>query len=147
LNYYASRQRAKDQRWDYTCQNNDSVWPVGYCHAYRELEPMVRGGFDSESLERENAKLRQHQAKYHADGHPTADGACECYRQYLLDNELRLHGPPLKPDYLRPCAVCGEFTAGLAEVGHRAWHLCDRHRNREEVALLFGSVGTSASSY
>jgi len=30
MNYYQARQR-KDGRWDFTCKNDDRVWPAGLC--------------------------------------------------------------------------------------------------------------------
>jgi hypothetical protein len=31
MNYYMPRQRDTDKRWDYTCKNDNRIWPVGYC--------------------------------------------------------------------------------------------------------------------
>ena len=66
--------------------------------------------------------------KFHADGHATADEACECYRQYLLDHRLILNA---KWDAQYKCKVCGEWTQCHASVGNTFYiNLCETHNNR-----------------
>jgi hypothetical protein len=31
MNYYDARQRQSDQKWDFTCQNDNRIWAVGKC--------------------------------------------------------------------------------------------------------------------
>lgn len=79
-------------------------------------------------------------------GHPSADEAVEHYRQYLLDEELRLDGR-LHAEQ-RPCAVCAAWTQGLATLGEIAvLVLCDDHRTRETVDQLFRFGGVIISSF
>lgn len=142
MNWYCARQRESDGRWDYTNRNSTGTYALGYCAGWRELDHEHLGKiFGVDRLpwfEQDLEKRRAHQGKYHADGHATAGEADACYRQYQLDNELRLHDPPADPDALHKCAVCGTFTAGMAEIGeHWHRHLCDAHRTREAVAGLF----------
>ena len=54
VNYYSARVR-EDGKWDYTCQNDNRVWPVGYCGE-------AGGGH-----------------------HETKEEALQCYTSYLLD--------------------------------------------------------------
>lgn len=123
MNYYEPRQRQSDQRWDFTCQNDDHVWSVGYCRAYRS-------DYDRESFA----------DKYHADGHETAEAAAECYRQFVLDQHLRLMGEG-RPGEHRQCEVCGEMTSLFAEIRNGSiWPLCKAHNNRETVAGLYSEA-------
>jgi hypothetical protein len=117
VNYYDARKRQSDGRWDFTCMNDGEIWPVGYC------------------------------AQEGGGHHETEAEARECYRDYLLDNELRFRNPA-DPATLRKCEVagCGVFTGGSAELSLRTWVLCDAHRNRAEVEKLFGPVGQIMSS-
>lgn len=60
MNYYGARQREGDKKWDYTCKNDNRVWPVGYC------------------------------AQSDGGHHDTKEDAYKCYTKYLLDNRMRL---------------------------------------------------------
>ncbi len=147
MNHYAARQRT-DGRWDYTCANPRSrTHPVGYCRAYRELKP-ESGLFDAVQCELENARIRPFAHKYHDDGHGTADEACDCYREYLLDQRLQLHPSSKDAEVLRKCTVCGVYTSGYAELQMSVWWLCDEHRSRDEVEKLeLTGMRESFSSY
>lgn len=80
------------------------------------------------------------------DGHPTEEAARRHYTEYLLDNRLQLDLQLTGQQ--RRCEVCGEWTQGLARVDHSSsWPLCDQHRTREAVAVLFGTVGDMISSW
>ena len=126
MNYYEPRQRESDQRWDFTCQNDDHVWPVGYCKKTIE-NPDVR---------------------YHSDGHETPEAAAECYRQFVLDQHLRLMGEG-RPGERRQCEACGEMTNLFAEIKNGSiWPLCNAHNNRETVEKLYGEASMKiVSSY
>lgn len=141
MNYYKARQR-KDGRWDYTCQNGDLIWPVGYCDEYRDLDPKYFPGFPPEWFEHKRQEREPTKHKHHTDGHATAEEAEACYREYLLDHEIhqgnwtaQLH-----------CAVCQSWTTGFASVGQMGyWSLCEEHNNRTEIEKLF-EVGEIWSS-
>jgi hypothetical protein len=136
MNYYDARQRNEDKRWDYTCRNDDRIWPVGYCHTYVEPEELDKI-WPMREEEREKHVANKH--KYHTTGHATAEEACECYREYLLDQELRLGN---KWDSQHHCEVCDAWTDMYAEVGHTKYmNLCEAHNNREEVEKLFKAPG------
>jgi hypothetical protein len=74
-------------------------------------------------------------------GHETPDEAREHYRQYELNERLRLI--PGRPDAgtLKRCQAkggCSHYTAGQAVIGaYRCWYLCDEHRTKEMVASLY----------
>lgn len=142
MNYYKARQRQSDLKWDYTCQNDDRVCPVGYCHKYKEWtqEEMKRFGLVSSDLE----KSAKDKDKYHTHGHDTQEEAEACYREFLLDQELSLNHKDTNTQ--RKCEVCGEWTQGLAYLDMRVFNLCDKHMNRESVATLFKEVGEIWSS-
>lgn len=131
MNYYRSRQRESDHRWDYTCKQNQKVWPIGYC--------------SGQSVEGPNAH------KYHSDGHATAEEADECYRRYLLDNEIQFSsGEGSRVLHVCQYPGCEEFTAGIAEVGCgpcAIYHLCNEHRTKEVVAELFKGPGLIIASF
>lgn len=148
MNYYGPRQRQSDLRWDYTCYNDRTgVYPVGYCRSFpvfteSDVQTVFHGS--EEARDRYIEKLEPFKEKYHRDGHGTEEEACECYRQYLLDQRLRLD---LVDQHTKSkCVICGEWTQGRAEVDMQQFVLCDEHRTREHVEQLF-RVGTSISSY
>src|SRR5579872_1441557 len=85
MNYLKPRQRETDGRWDYTQMNDGIVWRIGYCHEFRE--PKKDEWCWSEEAKK---KLYANREKYHKDGHLTEQEAYDCYKQYKLDNELRL---------------------------------------------------------
>lgn len=66
-------------------------------------------------------------------GHATPEEACDHYKAYQLDHELRLDNK--LADQQRPCEVCGAWTQGCAQIGgYTTYVLCDEHRTREAVA-------------
>ncbi len=140
--YYEARQRDSDKRWDFTSSTGSGgTCPIGYCAGWREMtaHDVARFGEGfAQSLHNEIEAKRVHQAKYHKDGHATAEEACACYREWELDNDLKFFTKPIEEaKELHRCAECQEFTAGLACLGqHRNWYLCDAHRNRETVEKL-----------
>jgi hypothetical protein len=144
MNYYAARQR-QDGRWDYTCMNDGRIWPVGYCMPYKEWWIDLKEKMGYETRPEEIARYQAHQAQYHADGHATAEEACECYRQYLLDHKVQLNRSWDGGQFR--CQVCGEWTQLFAEVDHQTFNLCEKHNTQEQVGLLFGPIGEICSSY
>ena len=147
--YHQALQRESDKRWDFTSSTgSSSAYPIGYCAGWKEppgpeeaakLDARLGRGF-SERLTKEIEAKREHQAKYHTDGHATAAEADACFRRYELDQELQFFTMPVeKAETLHRCQApeCKEFTAGLASLGqHRHFYLCDAHRNRDTVELL-----------
>lgn len=147
--YYQPLQRESDRRWDYTSgTGSGGTCPIGYCAGWKEppdgdecgrLDAQFGPGF-ALRLSADIEKRREHQAKYHTNGHEAAAEAGACYRQWELDNDLKLYAKPIEEaKELHRCVAdgCGEFTAGLACLGqHRNWYLCDAHRNRDVVEKL-----------
>lgn len=148
MNYDQPLQRKADGLWAFTSNGR----PIGYCCPYpwdeagiARYQKVIGQPPSPEYLE----KQAQHRDKYHDGGHATEDEAIECYRQYLLDNSLRLQGPPPNPSTLHKCKVCDTFTAGYAQVGEwgSIWPLCDDHRNRETVETKLYTKGPSWSCH
>lgn len=138
MNYFGPRQRESDNRWDYTCRNDNWIYPTGYCHKFIPLN----GGLMHVSEEQvvEHERFRD---KYHTTGHDTPDEACECYKQYMIDQ--RFHIGKFE-DSQHKCQVCGEWTQQYIQIGgYQTFDLCDKHANREEVEKLF-TVWTSMES-
>jgi hypothetical protein len=139
MNYFAARQR-KDGRWDYTCRNDDFIYPVGYCSKYREPDPKKDYFWTENSIKKYQAEKEFH----HEEGHTTAEEARECYTKYLLDTTLTFGH---FGNVWHKCEVCGELTDGYAQVDHGSMYdLCDKHQTREVVAPKFGTVGEIWSS-
>jgi hypothetical protein len=143
MNYYKARERKSDGRFNFTCMNDDRVWAVGYCHAFRDFTDEER-----EQWHISDSKVETHRSfasKYHTDGHATPEEAVECFKQYTLDHELQL-GLRSETQMLK-CAVCGSWTQLGAMVGHsRFWPLCASHNFREEVERLYKAPSEIASS-
>ena len=147
MNYYDARQRQTDKRWDYTCQNDGRVWPVGYCAGYHEPKDdgIVRWRED------ERQRVIANKDKYHRDGHATDEEARECYRLYLLDNDVQ---EMTFAEAQHPCVApvgeskCNVWTQKALEIRHGGHYpLCDEHRNRETLEKLFEAPGQIMSSY
>jgi len=85
--------------------------------------------------------------RYHKDGHATSEEACECYKQYLLDNHVTLEFG-MAPDTQHRCQVeeCENWTQKAVMVEHQTYDLCDEPRNLEALKDLV-RVGGSFGSY
>lgn len=77
MNYYKPRQRESDKRWDYTCRNDDRIWPVGYCDAYKPIAATATF-MTPEMIQAFNETEASMSHKYHAGGHETAEEAAAC---------------------------------------------------------------------
>lgn len=138
MNYYEAKQRKSDGRWDYT-RNNE---PTGYCCRFREYnqEFVEKFHISEEEVDKHNSFAH----KYHSGGHETEQEARECYKQYLLDHQLRFWKTK---DEQRKCQICKQWTQNVAEIGCRMFTLCDEHNNCEEVSGLFDAPTWSMSSW
>jgi hypothetical protein len=141
MNYFGPRQRESTKRWDYTCRNDNRIWPVGYCAGWRDYTAEERRQCMMNDVWYANYESRR--ASYHTDGHATSDEACECYKQYQLDDGLRFGEDSSSQ---KKCQVCEAWTTKRAMVGgYRSFVLCEAHATREEVEKLF-TVGESWES-
>lgn len=117
MRHYCARQQTTTGKWDFCCGD----LPVGYCRGYASLEtdPFV--------------------VKYHSDGHETAEEACDCYLEYLLDRECREWESSSEQ---RKCRECGAWTAHMVQVG-QCWmeNLCPEHATRELIKKHHGPIG------
>ena len=133
MQHKKARQREIDKRWDYTVGDH----PIGYCHEWKDPDewkvPMT---------ESKKEEYRAHEEKYHTTGHATEEEACDCYKDYLLDHNLRAFK---ESQTMRPCQVCGLWTQTRVEINWTILTLCEMHASREEVAKLI-SVGESWES-
>lgn len=113
MNYYDARElRDKPGRWHYTCQNDNRIWPVGYC-----ADPA---------------------SPCHEAGHDLPEDAMACYKRHVLDTDLHFENPE-NPVQLQKCAVCQEWTGGWGGFRFPAsWVLCPVHQTRETVDHLLG---------
>src|SRR5688572_23248514 len=102
MNYYAARQRLKDQRWDYTLNDR----PYGYCREYVDPDQYPES-IREYMTENEVQKTRAFQHKYHRDGHATEQEACDCYKEYMLDHHLQLDREDCNSQH--KCQKCGEW--------------------------------------
>ncbi len=128
MNTYRVLQR-KDGRFDFTCENDGLIWPVGYCAPYREFwlnTPTSPGKI-------EEYKRTQH--KHHGNGHATAQEAADCYREWMLDHRLLLGQESVNEQ--RRCEICGKWTNLQASVDTKIWWLCESHCTREQVEKLY----------
>lgn len=141
MNHSCAMQR-KDGRWVYT--RNGRPW--GYCQEYAQI-PADAKYLPAKMIAEHNAKMEPLKAKFHTDGHATEEEACECYKRFLLDTQLRLaKSEPENASQQNRCRVCGKFTACYATVGpYRMFILCPEHQTRECVASLL-KVGESWES-
>lgn len=131
---YQPLKRKGDGRWDMTVGSDDEGWThaIGYCHAYRELKPME--GFSQEQTDRENAKIAPFRAKYHDTGHDSAEQAEACYREYVLDQEVRFS----RTTSAERCLECQEWTPEMVEVGpFRFLRLCAKHQAADLIRKHF----------
>lgn len=63
--------------------------------------------------------------------HETAEEACRCYKNYLIDTSIILHGGMGTPK--QPCAECGVETGEFAIIRGQGdhIHLCNEHMTIE----------------
>lgn len=123
MNYDSARQRT-DGRWDYTTNSH----PIGYCSGWtwnETYDPKKEWAYGSEDhWQKSKIKAEASKDKYHTGGHATAEEACECYKNYQLDNHLQLDRK--STNTMHKCKVCGTYTESMASVGFwQLYHLCD----------------------
>lgn len=144
MNSYKARQR-KDKKWDYTCKHDGYVWPVGYCADFRAWteQDEIKYGKNPDAALAESFKHR-----HHCEGHGTEEEACECFRQFMLDQRLGFRDDIENPEELHRCKApgCNEMTSGEGSCDYSHWWLCKSHRNRETVDKLLPIIGWICSS-
>lgn len=142
MNYRQALKRQADGRWDYTSTNNGRSHAIGYCAGPPNMASFERLGIHVPESDRQ--KWEEHAAKFHTDGHATEEEACECYRQYILDQRCR---ETHHPDEQRKCEICATWTdGGFIVGGYHIHELCQEHRNRESLDKVFPGVGYSFES-
>jgi len=120
VNYDQPRQLADGSGWHYTTRNDDRIHAIGYCWSDHKDKP-----------------------------HATEEEARRCYRDYELNERLRLD---VAVGHWNPCQVpsgCGTLTNREAAIwpDGPSWLLCDEHRTKEVVSELYGPLaGNSVHS-
>ena len=146
MNYYDARQiqgGPNAGKWHYTCRNDDLIYPVGHCGLYIDC-PTCEDRMHNPDCE----LCKGHGCINNPSpcpGHDTSEGACEHYREYLLDNA---RFDQLNESSQHKCEICGDWTQKLASVpSDSIYHdLCDKHCNREGLATVMPAVGYSFGS-
>lgn len=134
MNYYTTSQRT-DGNWDYT----RNYRPVGYCRPYEEIDAERYG-----ITEEECAKYQETSHKHHDCGHATEEEARECYKQYLLDHNLKFN---VMENQQNKCRVCKAWTQNYVEIGNNLFILCSDHCDSETIRTLFAAPQESWSSW
>lgn len=137
MKHYQPRQRLSDGRWDYCCED----MPTGYCCVFFDWrETPALASMDFADDDPKVLAMIATRDKHHTNGHETAEEACECYRQYLLDHRLHV----MTTDESRPCEECGELTNQVVEIVNFQWlNLCPEHGSREFAEKFARRVGES----
>lgn len=145
MNYKMPRQRKTDMRFDYTNRNDEIVYPIGYCKGFQplDLHPTLSGHYQGAKRER----LYEFSGKYHVSGHSTYDEACQCYKEFILDNHFKINevGPGKNGTHTCDISGCGAWTTKMAEVANNYFFVCTGHANRETISKLL-SVDSSIES-
>lgn len=121
---------------------NDSRWRAkkgGYCaefvpytlDAHTRFVDEQQAAAAQAKVDARNAVLATLVDNFHQGGHATAEGAKECYRQYLLDTMLRLDYE--NPNQEAKCMQCEEWTRRGAKLLSEIIPLCPTHCTRENV--------------
>lgn len=140
--YFQVLQRESDKRWDYTRSTGSTKpHPIGYCGGWvydRLLAGMNEKDPHREMLVREMQEREPFKAKYHSDGHATAEEAEHCHDTYLLDTALVFRRSETEQ---HRCVVCNAWAQNLADirgenVGPHHW-LCDEHASRDAYEPAF----------
>lgn len=78
------------------------------------------------------------------EGHATEEQACEHYRQYLLDTQLRINKTSWRPCKHEPCE---KRPTHHIQVGmHGLLDFCEEHATREMAEKYFPKVSLSWES-
>lgn len=130
MQYLRVLQREKDKRFDFTCQWDRQIFPVGYCREWRDWDEATR------TLQPEAyKKYVADKHKYHSNGHATKQEAADCYRSYLLDTHCSLNRKNENVQY--KCQICGEYTELFASIEDQTFILCKEHNTMFELEKLF----------
>lgn len=162
MNYYGARQKLDENGkpsglFHYTCRNDEQIWPVGYCGAFKRCDkcdgqmrkmPYAPGPYTCETC-RDTGTMKVPEAE-RCPGHATAGEANEHYRQYLLDSAV-FQGPKTTEWPKEKCEAdgCNEEATHLASIPGHMEHthkFCAKHCTCEELAKKV-KVGESISSY
>lgn len=120
--------------WHYTRSQDGRMWPIGYCSAVRlcgeypdcvgSQPPCDCGGV---------GLVRTLEA---CVGHPTAQDAATHYLLWCYDH-ARYDG---RKGASRPCSTedCRARTRAFAIAGGKEFPFCERHLNRESLAVVLG---------
>lgn len=146
--YQALELKGKDGKgsglWHYACSDGKGAFAMGYCSPW-EMCPDCGGadlfGFPEDppcSRCNNTGLIRK---EHPCPGHPTAKEAEAHQREFEIDHAQYLE--MMDEGVQRKCEICGVWTQGAAVMGEWEQHyLCDLHRNRENLTLVAGQIGT-----
>ncbi|MBL4817955.1 MAG: hypothetical protein JKY15_01810 [Deltaproteobacteria bacterium] len=123
MNYDQARQ-VKDGSWNYSRQNDESIWPIGYC---------------SSSYSDTN-KTHKHKSKEEAE---------QCYKKFIMDTQLVLDAGKFGDGELIKCEIkdCKESTDTYTRIGSFIIRkYCNTHRNIKTVSENYSVSGVSIHS-
>lgn len=147
---YKDKEQTKLLGYVYAASVDNVPLVIGYCAGWESLEKEKFEqvlGKESPLTELSLVQAKQLEAfkhKFHTSLHATEEEACDCYREYCLDQSLILDNS--NPAGQRRCISCGDWTDKYAQVEHSVFYLCEKHCTREEVEKYY-KVGTRISSY
>jgi hypothetical protein len=139
---YQPRRLGDGSGWHYTVASDEEHWchAVGYCgKTFDALWPERRPDAfptDDAHYAALRAEALPFRDKYHRTPHATAEEAVACYREFLIDQELRITEDATTQAH---CRVCQAWTTGRVTVGHslsRRFVLCPAHQTRDVIADL-----------
>lgn len=150
MNYYQARQMVESGLWHYTCMNDGSVWPVGYC-APDEACPSCQGYSKfrkTESVCETCANQGFLPRATPCPGHATKEEAQDHYKQYLLDSMTFVSKQgewPKNKCEAKDCNQEGTHVC-LIPCGYGSYfQVCKEHADRESISSLV-HVGSCACS-
>lgn len=140
MNYYCAKQR-EDGNWDFT---RNGV-PTGYCRQYREWTDKDVETFGVSKDHPQILKAAEFKEKHHSAGHKTSEEAAECYKEYVLDQQISFNHED--KNSLHKCKVCGTFTSLFVILDTDLFILCEEHQNKESVASVYNAPKQIWSSW
>lgn len=168
MNYYEPTELTDKEgkgigKYHYTRFNDNQkvTHPVGYCgRSILATAKIVEeddtlflvndSGFKIPTSQENIDKHKKFKDKHHhPEGHNTPEEACECYKEYQMDNNLSFVKVELgNADTHRKCEVerCNIMTASYAMINSiQRWDICIGHLNKEEVEKLYKVVNSFGS--
>ncbi|HNC58756.1 MAG TPA: hypothetical protein PLP33_25240 [Leptospiraceae bacterium] len=140
MNYYCARQR-ENKKWDFT-RNGVAT---GYCRPFKEWAEEDAAKFGVGLDHPQIVKATEFRHKHHTDGHETKEQAQQCFREYVLDQEVRFNHKD--SGSMSKCRICGEFTQLYVTSDTVLITLCEKHHNQESLETVYPTPSEIWSSW